>query len=540
MSMKYSTFTFNNESVILLPGQRFSKKELLSRLHEMDANIDNYQDKSSLNNLYDSYLSDNRNKLKIYNRLKKDTENLNSIGFSQKQSIMASNANTISNNSKNNFLNKSNEIKPFSEQQNINNYNREGKIQKINISKNYEQNLINQNYNYEYNDNQMENNNYKNYQDSRISQNTNDINNSNFSQYNNSQNQFNYQQKNDNLKNNFNNSINNSDKINNINNNMTYIQPYQEEINTGRNNKQRYYQENTKDNQKIFTNIQTPNPIYQDPRNSLLKSGNSNNNNYIRNSNINFSFNDNYNPNYNNQEYSNQMNPYQNQNNKNQRMIIEEQNQSMFPDDENKNITYQPSRREPDEESTFSIFSTFKDFKNSSLYKNRKQICFNLLISLIVFLIAIGSLNFIYNCWDSISNFFTEFFNILIDPKRITEGIFGFFSSVLFSSIRYFYIVIPLIAFIVWMVILGKKYLFKRRCKEILKKILEYLKNNENRENNIIYEEEIYRRFVQGNGVSYEYFINRYIPVMYKLRRDYPLKTYNTINGKNTKYWALQ
>ena len=551
MSMNYSTFTFNNnESVILLPGNRFSKNELLSRLHEMGANIDNYQGKSSLNYLYDSYLSDNRNKLKIYHILKKDTENQKSrLGLSQKQSIMASNANTMLNNSKNKILNVSCEVNPFSEHQNMNNVNREERTQNIVISKNKSQNKKNQNYNYGYNDNQIGNNynnNNNNYQDSRTFQNSNNINNSKYSQYSqqsNNQNQNNYQQKYDNSMNSLKNSSNNRYNMNNnTNNDMTYTHPYQEEINNNtqiNRNNQRYYQENKNDNQKIFTNIRTPNPNYQDYRNSLLISENSNKNssNNNINSNINFSFNDNNSYNYNN-EYSNQMYPNQNQNNNSQRMVIEEQKQSMFPDDENKNqnINYQPNSREPDEESTFSIFSTLKDFKNSDLYKNRKKICFYLLISLLVFLIVIGALYCVSNYWDSISNFFTA----ILSPRRVIEGIFGFISSVLFGSVRYFYITIPLIAIIILMVIYGRKYLFKRRCRVIMNNILEYLKNNENRENNIIYEDEIYRRFVKDSGISYEYFKNRIIPQMDKLRRDYPLKTYSTTNGKNIRYWALQ
>ena len=218
MSMNYSTFTFNNnESVILLPGNRFSKNELLSRLHEMGANIDNYQGKSSLNYLYDSYLSDNRNKLKIYHILKKDTENQKSrLGLSQKQSIMASNANTMLNNSKNKILNVSCEVNPFSEHQNMNNVNREERTQNIVISKNKSQNKKNQNYNYGYNDNQIgnnyNNNNNNNYQDSRTFQNSNNINNSKYSQYSqqsNNQNQNNYQQKYDNSMNSLKNSSNN-------------------------------------------------------------------------------------------------------------------------------------------------------------------------------------------------------------------------------------------------------------------------------------------------------------------------------------------
>ena len=36
--------------------------------------------------------------------------------------------------------------------------------------------------------------------------------------------------------------------------------------------------------------------------------------------------------------------------------------------------------------------SAFKDFKNSPLYTNRKENCFNLLLSLVVILAAIGAL----------------------------------------------------------------------------------------------------------------------------------------------------
>ena len=52
MSMNYPMFTSNNESVILFPGSRFSKKELLSRLHEIDPNIDNTLDKNNLIKIY--------------------------------------------------------------------------------------------------------------------------------------------------------------------------------------------------------------------------------------------------------------------------------------------------------------------------------------------------------------------------------------------------------------------------------------------------------------------------------------------------------
>ena len=553
MSMIYSVFTYNNDSVMVLPGNRFSKKELLFCLHEMDANIDNNLDKNSLIHLYDSYLSDNRNKLKIYNRLKKDTEmQLSKLEISQRQSLLASNANanTLSNNSKYKVSNISTEVKPFYEQQNINKSSKGEIFQNTIISND-------NNYNCGYSDNQMGKNSSNNNQNySRNVQNINNSNDTNSYNYSNSQsqnrnqNQINYQRNYDNSMNRLNNSGKNKYSMNsNMNDKyITLTKPYQEEeINTDVNrNNQSYIQQNSNViNQKSFTNEETPNPNFQESKNSVLRSQNINNNNYGNsNSNINYSINNSYNNNNSSINSSNQMNPYgsQNQNNNFQRIIIEERNQSQFPIDENQsqNMVDQPYKREPDEESVFSMFSVFKDFKNTLLYKNRKEICINLLISLIVILVAIGSLFFIYKTWDSITNFFAEFFNVLMDPQRILNGILGFISSVLFGSVRYFYVSIPLIVSIVLLVIYYRKYLFKKRCKEILEKILEYLKNNDNRENNIIYEEEIYRRFAQVYGITQEEFFKKYIRSLYNLRRNYPLKTYsNNINGRVVNFWAL-
>ena len=548
MSMNYPMFTSNNESVILFPGSRFSKKELLSRLHDIDPNIDNTLDKNNLIKLYDSYLSVDRNKFKIFNRLQKDTEYQKSrMGLSQKQSLLTSNANanTFSRDSKAKVLNISQEVKPFSEQQNVNKSIR-GANSKNTIASN------NNNINYGYNDNQLGRNSSNNYQDySRNIQNIKYSNDSNFYNYSNNQSQnrnqsqINYQQKYDNSVSNQNNNVSNKYSMNsNMNDKYnTSNQHYQEEINTDINrNSQRYIQNSTnEDNQKLYTNIETPNPNYQESKNSLLRSGNSNNYGNS-NSHINFSFNNNYSNINSSINSSNQVNPYRNQyqNSNDQRMIIEEQNQSQFPIDENRSENNQQYKREPDEESSFSMFSVFKDFKNSPLYKNRKEICFNLILSLIVILAAIGALFLIYKTWDSITNFFAEFFKALTEPQRIIEGIWGFISSIIFGSIRYFYISIPLILLIVVFVIYLRKYLFKKRCKKIMEKILEYLKNNENRENNIITEDDIYTQFVQGYGVSYKEFKNKYMKQLDRMRRDYSLKAHsNEINGKKVNYWDL-
>ena len=73
MSSRYPIFSFKNESVILLPGSYFTKNVLKSRLHEMNINASNIDNKNQLASLYDSVLEDNRYKLKIFDILKKDT-----------------------------------------------------------------------------------------------------------------------------------------------------------------------------------------------------------------------------------------------------------------------------------------------------------------------------------------------------------------------------------------------------------------------------------------------------------------------------------
>ena len=83
--------------------------------------------------------------------MQKDTEYQKSrMGLSQKQSLLASNANanTFSHNSKGKVSNISQEVKPFSEPQNINKSNR-GANSKNTIASN------NNNNSYGYNDNQM-------------------------------------------------------------------------------------------------------------------------------------------------------------------------------------------------------------------------------------------------------------------------------------------------------------------------------------------------------------------------------------------------
>ena len=69
----YPTFTYNNQSVILRPGNQFTKNELRSRLHQMDVDSIGIDSRAQLINLYESTLRDDRNKFKLFDRLRDDT-----------------------------------------------------------------------------------------------------------------------------------------------------------------------------------------------------------------------------------------------------------------------------------------------------------------------------------------------------------------------------------------------------------------------------------------------------------------------------------
>lgn len=491
MSMNYPYFTFSNESVVLMPGTRFTKVELKSRLHQMDVDADDIQDKKALVNLYESTLSNHQNKLKIFNKLRKDTEMHHSrLGISQRQTappFTSANMSNNSNNSKSKVLNISNDVRAFNAMDQNRNQNRPFISNNTNIEQNdetvnygeSEQKLRQPNYVHKYN---LRSN------KQRVSQ---DQNNNYDYDYNDNNYSNSYYQNNE--------AINRRNKMGGA---PGYAQGYQEEINTdiNRNSNQRYIPDNYNYNEKIYTNEPTPN-----------------NQTY---------------PEFTRNNYNNRIEQGQNEN--------EKMNVDPHPvqnlEEEDYSRRYQP---EPDEESTFSIFSTFKDFKNTSIYKNRKQICINTLLSILVIGLALGTVHLAKYFWNSISDFFVVIFNLLCDPKRIfVDGVWGFITSLFFGSISYWYITIPLIIFLVVLCLYLRRYLIKKRCQEIFKKIKEFLNN---RENERIFEEEIYKKFVEPLGIGFKEYVKKYLPILRKMRRDeINLKVYSEIiNGKNVLYWAL-
>ena len=80
MSSEYPIFKYNNEIVVIKPGEQFSTSELKARiniLNKINKNSDEYQDnqdKSTLKKLYDLSMRDDKNKILLFDKLKKDTE----------------------------------------------------------------------------------------------------------------------------------------------------------------------------------------------------------------------------------------------------------------------------------------------------------------------------------------------------------------------------------------------------------------------------------------------------------------------------------
>jgi hypothetical protein len=461
----YPTFTYNNQSVILRPGNQFTKNELRSRLHQMDVDSIGIDSRAQLINLYESTLRDDRNKFKLFDRLRDDTNTYASkMGISLNKKMPISTNNEIHNQERSKVINlkyaAQNET-PYDENDYEENNNRSQNIKlrkPRNQNKNNNVNPRNAFFLNEKNE-QNDNNTY-------VEEENNNIN------YNNS-----YQENNKNSRNFSNNEIGYND-LNNTNNYMNNYknnnvnQNEKRNINNNINNNNYDYYENQNNNQKMFTNEpqEDYNNKYQEP---LYPKNN------VRNSN-----------NINDMEES-----------------------------DTKKI------RAPDEESSFSFFSSFSTFKNT------KQICFHVLTGFIVICLALGIL-YLYRIFsEQINGFFSQVFDAITHPGEIISTSFEF--------LRNYWYIIPIILICVIIIIsLIKRYKIKKRCEEILKKIVDDLSKDE--ENGRISEEDIYRRYVQELGVSWNKFKKNYLPNlddMRKKREKRLKKSSEKINGNVVVFW---
>ena len=74
MESQIRTFTFNNETVFLVPGRDLPKNEIMRRLINMNINADPSKNKEDLERVYEIALNNYYNKLSIINQLRQDTE----------------------------------------------------------------------------------------------------------------------------------------------------------------------------------------------------------------------------------------------------------------------------------------------------------------------------------------------------------------------------------------------------------------------------------------------------------------------------------
>ena len=482
MRAEYPSFTYNNESFLIIPGSRFTKNELKTRLRLMGVDDNNSQDKTLLADLYESSLKNNENKLKILSQLKKDTDNINAkLAMSQRLSL----PHNYNNSSQNKKMNISYDVKPFNTRSQFINI-----IKPIHTNKGqYSQNpFISSNISYNQSVislNSEKSNNYDkntNYNNSFASDNNNNYNRNDLSYINKKDNSFLSLSNNVNnnseeiFKNHMKNQVKkqmkeemkeliNNNKNNNINNNnensgesWPYPNNYENTNNNYDNLNQRLNEsiKNTTINQrnnnmvnfdnnpinnesKIYTNL--PNSIQYPKTNEDL-----NYNTYTMDNSINVNTN-NINDNDNDNNISNC-------NEKKDNIIILKDNNS-------------ETSREPDEVSTFSIFNNFSSIKKYSFYKYRKFICVHLTILLLIICFTIGILNFISYTWDNITEFFNDFLDLLSDPTHLMENIFNFFYALFFGAFHYFYITIPLIIFAVVLYLHFKKRNKKKRVRKV-------------------------------------------------------------------------
>ena len=126
MNTPHQKYTYLGQTVLLIPGSRFTKKELNSRLHQMDVQYNqSNQSKSYFINLYENALKYDVNKKKIFDKLLKDTIYYNNV----QNSITNNSRNTIETPPKNNsqkvsiINNKIVNQNEYTNKQNVNNTN---------------------------------------------------------------------------------------------------------------------------------------------------------------------------------------------------------------------------------------------------------------------------------------------------------------------------------------------------------------------------------------------------------------------------------
>ena len=554
----YTSFILDNEEYFILPSQNFSTQEIKARLKEMNINDNNTRDREYLKHLYDSAIQDYSNRLKIINRLKRDTSHtISRLNLSETKPFPY-NMNTSNDISQKKEANMSYEINnryPHMRENTVNLRKPKIIIKMINAPQNQDNKYINR-LNQDMNEHRLNLNNLNqpnigyNYNNRQI---VNDNN-----KYGNYPYDVNNLKQNNEYNNNYNNINNNTKNLNEYHRNNQY-----EEINTDINDDRNETNKRNPNQEKLdqiaekiknynfkrrMNNIHIiPESKYENVPEEYENDSDNNNlnyNNQYKSQTINIIPKKiNFQQNINNADYQpnkiqderidlnsqNKLKKNQIETNNNNSFInalyqgIEVRNKDNNDNNNNENNNQKIKneniidKKDDDEKSSYSIFSAFENFKKNPLYKYRKFILIHIIVLLIFLIISISLLHLIYNYRENILNFFSDIFNILCQPRRILDLLTSFISVLFLGPIHYWYISIPVLILLFVFYIYMRKYLFKKRCKEILEKIVKHLKNDEN---NYISEIDIYKRFVQPYGISYDKFLKKYLVQLHKLRRN--------------------
>ena len=546
---KYDTFIYSGKKVVIRKGKDFSKNEIKSRLHQMNIDFDlSENSKTYFTNLYDEALYNNSNKIKIFDKLKSDTERLGILTNNQNY-IQNNRRNFISDNEeaeeetiknkkkekgkkviiKDEIINDEqlNSIYNSNERNNINSFNKNTKSDFTNvlanqIRENKQNNRINA---FEYN-RQKYNNNEINYEE--------DIENTPYQPYNNLRNRpQDYS--------NFNNT-NYNNKENNIqrryDNNKHYgnanINQFQYET-TEYNNSPINKNERKKEliiNDKNFNNLEKKlNDRFRNDYNNKRRLSNQYNDNYKQNNN--------YNNLNKNERRNNNMEIYQENESENNNNSIN------IPVNNNKNNLinrkrYRNYALEKINEENYLEEEENLDNNPDIENKNNIELLLYILFLIIGGLLIYFVLKIIFRVSNTLTEGVTQTVRIVTNPRRLfRELIWGLIKSILMGILyEYIYITLPLaiLSFVIYM--LKQRREFNKLCKQIIEDIK---KDLENKMDKSISENEIIDKYSKKYNIDKNIFIKKYLKALRELRKkDHSLKlSQNNNKGVTETFWEL-
>ena len=546
---KYDTFIYSGKKVVIRKGKDFSKNEIKSRLHQMNIDFDlSETSKTYFTNLYDEALYNNSNKIKIFDKLKSDTERLGLLTNNQNY-IQNNRRNFISDNEeaeeetiknkkkekgkkviiKDEIINDEqlNSIYNSNERNNINSFNKNTKSDFTNvlanqIRENKQNNRINA---FEYN-HQKYNNNEINYEE--------DIENTPYQPYNNLRNRpQDYS--------NFNN-INYNNRENNIQ------RRYDNNKHYGNANINQFLYETTEyNNSPINKNERKKELIINDKNvNNLEKKLNDRfRNDYNNKRRLSNQYNDNYKQknNYNNlnknERRNNNMEIYQENESENNNNSIN------IPVNNNKNNLinrkrYRNYALEKINEENYLEEEENLDNNPDIENKNNIELLLYILFLIIGGLLIYFVLKIIFRVSNTLTEGVTQTVRIVTNPRRLfRELIWGLIKSILMGILyEYIYITLPLaiLSFVIYM--LKQRREFNKLCKQIIEDIK---KDLENKMDKSISENEIIDKYSKKYNIDKNIFIKKYLKALRELRKkDHSLKlSQNNNKGVTETFWEL-